>query len=132
MGLGGSEEEDGLLGLLRRGDSGGGVSQPISDTGEPFFTYGVASRMYFTENKRKDRLSVVKTLRTNLKQHTDLNVMDIRFMARQIFFSFFQSLQENMSKGYLQKCNDQIKNITPMESYSHALMPFNSLYIRLN
>lgn len=40
-------------GLPRRGDSGGGVSQPISDTGEPFFTYGVASRMYFTGTKKK-------------------------------------------------------------------------------
>lgn len=35
-------------GLLGRGDSGGAVSQPISDTGEPFLTYGVASRMYLT------------------------------------------------------------------------------------
>ena len=38
--------------LPRRGDSGGGVSQPISDTGEPFLTYGVASRMYFTGEKK--------------------------------------------------------------------------------
>lgn len=37
-------------GLPRRGDSGGGVSQLISDTGEPFLTYGVASRMYLTGN----------------------------------------------------------------------------------
>lgn len=36
-------------GVPRRGDSGGRVSQPISDTGEPLLTYGVASRMYFTE-----------------------------------------------------------------------------------
>lgn len=34
--------------VARRGDSGGRVSQPISDTGEPLLTYGVASRMYFT------------------------------------------------------------------------------------
>lgn len=36
-----------------RGDSGGGVSQPISDTGDPFLTYGVASRMYFTEREKE-------------------------------------------------------------------------------
>ncbi len=40
-------------GLPRRGDSGGGVSQPISDTGDPFVTYGVASRMYFTGMKKR-------------------------------------------------------------------------------
>lgn len=35
-GLGGFEEEDKVMGgLPRRGDSGGGVSQLISDTGEP-------------------------------------------------------------------------------------------------
>ncbi|TNN79990.1 Tripartite motif-containing protein 65 [Liparis tanakae] len=33
------EEEEMMVGLSRRGDSGGGVSQPISDTGEPFLTY---------------------------------------------------------------------------------------------
>lgn len=55
-GLGGSDEEKEVTGgLPRRGDSGGGVSQPISDTGEPFLTYGVASRMYFTGQKRKKR-----------------------------------------------------------------------------
>lgn len=44
--------EERTVGLPRRGDSGGGVSQPISDTGEPFLTYGVASRMYFTGRER--------------------------------------------------------------------------------
>lgn len=57
-GLGGSdveEEEEEMVvmgGLPMRGDSGGGVSQPISDTGEPFLTYGVASRMYLTEKEK--------------------------------------------------------------------------------
>lgn len=56
-GLGGSEEDEEVVmeGLLMRGESGGGVSQPISDTGEPFFTYGVASRMYLTERERKKK-----------------------------------------------------------------------------
>jgi len=50
--LGGSDEEEKVMGgLLGRGDSGGGASQLISETGEPFLTYGVASRMYFTEGK---------------------------------------------------------------------------------
>ena len=49
VGLVGSDEEGKVMGgLPMRGDSGGGVSQPISDTGEPFLTYGVASRMYLT------------------------------------------------------------------------------------
>lgn len=49
------EKEEVMAGLLGRGDSGGGVSQPISDTGEPFLTYGVASRMYLTgEGNNKD------------------------------------------------------------------------------
>lgn len=42
-------------GVPRRGDSGGRVSQPISDTGEPLLTYGVASRMYFTAIIKKDK-----------------------------------------------------------------------------
>lgn len=47
-------------GLPRRGDSGGGVSQLISDTGEPLLTYGVASRMYFTGKKRERQIKKVK------------------------------------------------------------------------
>lgn len=46
-------------GLQRRGDSGGGVSQPISDTGEPFLTYGVASRMYLTGEKSKRKIQLI-------------------------------------------------------------------------
>lgn len=42
----------------RRGDSGGRVSQPISDTGEPLLTYGVASRMYFTAIIKKETFNV--------------------------------------------------------------------------
>lgn len=58
-GLGGSDKVV-IVELPRRGDSGGGVSQPISDTGEPFLTYGVASRMYFTGEKRRRRISRLK------------------------------------------------------------------------
>lgn len=46
-------------GVPRRGDSGGRVSQPISDTGEPLLTYGVASRMYFTGIKKKKKKSLM-------------------------------------------------------------------------
>lgn len=43
----------------KRGDSGGGVSHPISDTGEPFLTYGVASRMYLTgQGRNSENVSV--------------------------------------------------------------------------
>lgn len=60
------EKEEVMTGLLGRGDSGGGVSQPISDTGEPFFTYGVASRMYLTgEGSNKD----FQYKMANKKQH---------------------------------------------------------------
>lgn len=55
-GLGGFEMGDEVMGgVARRGDSGGRVSQPISDTGEPLLTYGVASRMYFTATVKKKR-----------------------------------------------------------------------------
>lgn len=60
-GLGGSDdkEDEGEEvkvmggGAPGRGDSGGGVSQLICDTGEPLFMYGVASRMYLTEGRKK-------------------------------------------------------------------------------
>lgn len=60
-GLGGldDEEEEGEEvkviggGEPGRGDSGGGVSQLICDTGEPLLMYGVASRMYLTGGKKK-------------------------------------------------------------------------------
>lgn len=60
-GLGGldDKEEDGEEvnvmggGAPGRGDSGGGVSQLICDTGDPLFMYGVASRMYLTEGRKK-------------------------------------------------------------------------------
>lgn len=59
-GLGGSDVKEKVMGELpMRGDSGGGVSQPISDTGEPFLTYGVASRMYLTKKEsRQEGVSV--------------------------------------------------------------------------
>lgn len=70
-------------GLSRRGDSGGGVSQPISDTGEPLLTYGVASRMYFTRKKRKRQVSsiqedTVKNVKLGHRSSTfsDTNVLD--------------------------------------------------------
>lgn len=47
--------EEVIGGVPRRGDSGGRVSQLISDTGEPLLTYGVASRMYFTGIKKKKK-----------------------------------------------------------------------------
>lgn len=72
-GLGGSDEEGVMGGLQSRGDSGGGVSQPISDTGEPFLTYGVASRMYFTERKRKREISSIR-LRHRLLIHSFYSV----------------------------------------------------------
>lgn len=59
MGCVGLDKEEELLGEPpRRGDSGGGVSQPISDTGEPRFTYGVASRMYLTGTTERERFPV--------------------------------------------------------------------------
>lgn len=70
-------------GPSRRGDSGGGVSQPISDTGEPLFTYGVASCMYFTRKKRKRQISsiqedIVKNVKLGHGSSTfsDINVLD--------------------------------------------------------
>lgn len=48
--------------LPRRGDSGGGVSHPISDTGDPFLTYGVASRMYLTRQEGNEHRHQSKTI----------------------------------------------------------------------
>lgn len=64
-GLGGFEMGDEVMGgVPRRGDSGGRVSQAISDTGEPRLTYGVASRMYFTAITKKRRLMRVRFIFT--------------------------------------------------------------------
>lgn len=114
-------------GLPRRGDSGGGVSQPISDTGDPFFTYGVASRIYLTGTQKCENMWVSEP---SMHSHTSYNIVKGHFL---LLNRFVYSSHSYETSNIVTQCKDsRVDYVHPAlmtECFQMKLISEDNIYI---